>query len=228
MHEGRTGQWLTQADEWGRWTSADPRFRSLWVHGIAGAGKTVLAYTMIQQVKNLTRSDKKMGAAYYYCYHARNKDEAVPFLEWIISQLCRTSEDIPGSLRLLHKSGCEANATELLGCLEDVLKAFTVAFVVIDAIDESMPRTELVRILSVLASDPRFSKLRLAVTSREYVDIETAFKSRFIPVSMSNGGVKDDIQKYVTSTLRHQRFEDWDQALKNDVANRVSQKAGGM
>jgi hypothetical protein len=183
---------------------------------------------MIQQVKVLTKDDRKRGAAYYYCYHARNKDEAVPFLEWIISQFCRASENIPGILKTMHKSGCESNTKDLLDVLEAVLQSFTVAFVVVDAIDESMPRTELVRVLSVLASEPRFSKLRLAITSREYVDIEAAFKSRFISVSMSNRGVWDDIQNYVTSTLRNEHREGWDQALKTEVADRVYQKAGGM
>ncbi len=183
---------------------------------------------MIQQIKHITKNDRSRGAAYYYCYHARNRNEAVPFLEWIISQLCRASQDIPGILRALHKSGCEASTEELLNCLEAVLKAFTVAFVVIDAIEESIPRTELVRVLSVFASEPRFSKLRLAVTSREFPDIEAAFKTRFVSVSMSNGGVKDDIQNYVASTLQSVHYEDWDQPLKTEVADRVYKQARGM
>ncbi|KAK4150472.1 hypothetical protein C8A00DRAFT_36938 [Chaetomidium leptoderma] len=103
--ERETGQWLTRSDEWNRLIGGGPRSRFLWLHGTPGAGKTVLAYNMVEQVRSMTKADKKQGLAYYYCYHGRNRDETVPFLTWILCRLCRASEYIPVILTDLFRSG---------------------------------------------------------------------------------------------------------------------------
>ena len=204
--------------------------RLLWIHGIPGSGKTILAYTMIQRVRQLTAGDNRKGVAFYYCYHSRNKDETVPFLMWILGQLCRASNHIPDVLRKLYQGGCEPTVKDLLGCLEVVLSSFTAAYVIVDAIDESKPPTDIVGVLSTLASDARFTKIRLAVTSREHTEIERPFRNaRFVSMSLTNNdGVTKDIDDYVKSTLRHEKYQPWGDELRTQVAAVVAKKANGM
>ncbi|KAH6838594.1 hypothetical protein B0I37DRAFT_409139 [Chaetomium sp. MPI-CAGE-AT-0009] len=230
MYERETGQWLTRSDEFKAWINLSPlpNARFFWLHGIPGAGKTVMAYHMIQQTRSRAKTDKDLGFAYYYCFHGRNKDEAVPFLTWIVCQLCREKDYIPVILNEMFHDGCEPSIPDLLDCLEAVLTQFKAAYVVIDAVDESSPRKSLLNVLSSLGSDARFAKIRLAVTSREYEDVERAFQSRAVSVSMNNKGVEDDIQKYVKSALQDPQYNGWGGALRNKVANMVPSMAQGM
>lgn len=183
---------------------------------------------MVERVRNHTRTDKKLGFAYYYCYHGRNHDETVPFLTWIIGQFCRASDYIPVILNDLFRSGCDPTIKDLLDCLEAVLTRFTAAYVVVDAIDESSPRENLLKVLSELGSNERFGKLRLATTSREYADIENAFKPRSVAMSMSNAGVMEDIRTFVTSQLQDPKYEPWGTALRKEVADILPPRARGM
>lgn len=187
-----------------------------------------MAYTMIQKVRARAKTDTSIGHAYYYCFHGRNRDETVPFLRWIICQLCRESNFIPVILNDMFHEGLEPSIPELLDCLEAILTQFQTAYVVLDAVDESSPRKELLKILSQLGSHPRFAKIRLAVTSREYQDVEAVFKPRSVSVSMSNKGVEEDIKKYVKSALLDPQYEGWGSKLRNKVESTVPTMAQGM
>jgi hypothetical protein len=230
LHKKATGQWLTHTNQWKNWIdgASDPKSRFLWLHGIPGAGKTILAYTMVDQVRTRAKADTSQGFAFYYCYHGRNRDEAVPFLTWVICQLCRQSEFIPVILTELFRHGCEPTVEDLLDCLEAILTRFRHAYIVVDAIDESNPRKNIISVLSDLGSSKRFTKIRLAVTSREYQDIEHAFKPRSVAMSMSNTGVRDDIRKYIELTLQDHQYASWDRGLREAVASLVPEKADGM
>ncbi|KAK4234532.1 hypothetical protein C8A03DRAFT_18586 [Achaetomium macrosporum] len=228
LFEQETGQWLTRSPDWKSWLAGGGRSRILWVHGIPGAGKTVLTYHMVEQIRARTRGDKSQGLAYYYCYHQRNTDETVPFLTWILSQLCRACNYIPATLNDIYDSGCEPTWRELLDCLQAVLARFSTVYVVVDAIDETSERGNLVKVLTELGSNDRFAKLQLAVTSREYQDIESAFKGRSASVSMSNEGVMEDIRRYVALALQSSKYHSWPQDLKKNVAAVLPMKARGM
>lgn len=76
LHESHTGQWLTNSPEYPRWKDRNTRF--LWLHGIPGAGKTVLLSYIFEDVKRFCKQDESdaLGWAYYYCYLGRKQGEA--------------------------------------------------------------------------------------------------------------------------------------------------------
>ncbi|KAK3331755.1 hypothetical protein B0T19DRAFT_413912 [Cercophora scortea] len=230
LHEDHTGKWMLRSKEWQDWLAGSSQSRLFWVHGIPGAGKTVLASFLIDEIRDLCRGANGRGSAYYYCYFARSCDESVPFLTWVLGQLCRqTSDDIPSALHDLYRAGCDPKISELLDALEAVLTRFTIAFVAIDTVDESLPRDNLLELLSQLTTDTRFSKLRLLVTSREYQDIFDCLESLTTPISMSNPYVEDDIATYVKSVLRgDKRFRRWPHDLKNELVAELPKRAKGM
>jgi hypothetical protein len=231
-----TGEWLTGGEEWKRWINGnpDPKSQFLWIYGIAGAGKTFLACTMIKKVGSHVREHgKKQGLAYayYYCYHGRKtdeRDEAVNLLRSLITQLCGTSKRIPVILNDLFDSHHEPTVSDLLDCLEAVLTQFSTAYVVVDAVDESDPRPKLVDVLSRLASEKRFAKIRLAATSRDYPEIRKAFEPRSAAISMANSKVTEDIRKYVTNRLKDEKCQRWPQGLRDKIAIKVPSNAQGM
>lgn len=231
LHESQTGQWVVRTKEWQAWAN-EPVGRAprlLWIHGIPGAGKTVLAYSMIEQVKAAASADrtKSTAAVYYYCHHGRNKDETASFLSWIVSQLCRKSDYIPEGLMDLYNEASEPTIKNLLDCLEAVVAKYQRVYVVLDAVDESNPRKNLLKALVALGSEQRFSALRLTVTSREYEDIEAELKPRSISLSMNNRGVYEDISTYTDSTLNESTYRSWG-PLRAAVAKVINEKAHGM
>ncbi|KAL2145284.1 hypothetical protein VTI28DRAFT_7652 [Corynascus sepedonium] len=199
----KTGEWLARDKTWINWTAgADTRYRFLWVHGLPGSGKTVFTHTMFEQLRSVKGPDKKLGFAYYYCHHGRNRDEAVPFLGWIVSPLCRQSNQVPASLNTLYHQDCEPTVKDLLTCLKDVLAQFRHAYVVVDAVDESSPRKNILDVLSTLASAAGYTNLSLAVTSH--------------------------IRRYVKAALQDSQFNSWGENVREMVADILPSKASGI
>ncbi|KAI0162500.1 hypothetical protein BJ166DRAFT_269771 [Pestalotiopsis sp. NC0098] len=116
LREDNTGLWMTDSKEWKQWLEGKEKF--LWIHGIPGAGKTVLASYLVEQTRLHCQNRAPMGhlvslvspapkpiiSVYYYCYFARNQDEAAHFLRWLLSQLCRRVMVIPNDIHAIHQS----------------------------------------------------------------------------------------------------------------------------
>ncbi|KUJ12400.1 uncharacterized protein LY89DRAFT_785768 [Mollisia scopiformis] len=229
QYEVGTGNWMLRSAEWKNWLEG--KTRCVWISGIPAAGKTVLASHLIENITERcgTFTSKKCASIYYYCYFGHNQEEARPFLRWTISQLCRQAKPVPTCLTKLYDQGREPSLVDLLRVLEGVLEAFDSVYLVIDAIDESMPRDDLLAVLRDLTTDSRFRKIQLLATSRQYIDIEQVMETISAPVSMTNPLLDADIKLYVQARLdANSRFRHWPRSLLDDVLEVVSTKAKGM
>ncbi|KAM0810010.1 hypothetical protein AB5N19_10357 [Seiridium cardinale] len=227
--EDGTCTWILRSPDWSDWLAK--RFRCIWLHGIPGAGKTILASYLVNTVKDHCNkaTTSKLAFAYYYCYFGHNQDEAAPFLRWLITQLCRQLKAIPTYAYNLFEQGCEPSLPELLTCLSKSLECFDTAYVIIDAVDESKPRDDILKVIRDLACDARFHNLQILATSREYVDIERVLVGISRPVSMSNPFIAEDIRSYVHTTLQtNDKFKRWPQQLLTEVEEALSAGAKGM
>ena len=219
---------MLRLPEWNEWL--DKKHRCLWIHGIPGAGKTVLASHLINQLETHCNSgSKRCITLYYYCYFGNDQNEAAPFLRWITTQLCRSAESIPVTDYSLYKLGRQPNLPQLLTALAASLEAFQTVYIVVDAVDESKPRDDLLKVLRDLVTDSRFDKVQLLATSREYIDIERALEDISEPVSMSNDFITEDIRLYVQAALQKEsRFKRWSPELVTEVESTLSVRAKGM
>jgi NACHT domain len=203
----------------------------LWLHGIPGAGKTILASFTIQNVQRFAEASNlsDIGWAYYYCYFGRNQDESHPFLRWIISQLCRQLKYIPEELRQLSNRGTEPGYNDLLEVLSTIFRRFRRVYIVIDAVDESQDRRFLLDLLIKTASDDAFEKVRLLVMSRKELDIQQAFEGICTSISLSNPLVDEDIRVYIENQLQTDRkLSRWPEPLKKDIRDALIKGAKGM
>ena len=198
-----------KSPEWSNWLSARPSIRFLWVYGIPGCGKTVLASYLIEQIKQFSEGQQNLGFAYYYCIQNIQREEG-PFLRWIVSQLCRQSSFVPDNLVKLHEQRHEPGIKDLYHALEVVLLKFDRAFIALDAVDESKERTNLISVITTLASDARFGNIQLLATSRDYIDIRIPFESLAASVPMSNAFIEHDIRLAMSTKLRENiRLQKW-------------------
>ncbi|KAK4163273.1 hypothetical protein QBC43DRAFT_319816 [Cladorrhinum sp. PSN259] len=227
--EDGTCNWMLRLPEWADWLAR--KYRCLWIHGIPGAGKTVLASYLVDTVESHCRDElgPKCAALYYYCYFGHNQDESAPLLRWLITQLCRRAEAIPAETYATFKQRCEPSLPKLLDALAAILDGFQAVYVIVDAVDESKPRDDLLKTVRDLSTDPRFSKIQLLVTSREYIDIERVLEEISKPVSMSNPSIELDIRRYVRSNLQNNpKFKRWHSQLRGEVEATLCTRAKGM
>jgi len=102
-----------------------------------------------------------------------------------------------------------------------------IVYLVVDAVDESHPRDELLLLLETLVTDPRFCKIRLLATTRRYHDIESALTRLSSPISILNEEIDKDILTFVISQL-DRKFIGWRAAHKSTISNALVHKARGM
>lgn len=152
----------------------------------------------------------------------------MPFLSWTLSQACRQTKSIPGQLKNLYDRGCDASIPELENALEVVLERLDVLYVVIDAVDESSPRDDLLRLIATMVFDQRFQKVKILATSRPYLEIELVFSGISKSISMSNPWVTADIRQMVRSRLATSyRLKRWLHFHK-DIEDTLVDRSAGM
>ncbi|KAK3312862.1 hypothetical protein B0H66DRAFT_569022 [Apodospora peruviana] len=244
LYEPGTCDWVLRMPEWKDWI--DLQSRCLWIHGIPGCGKTVLAAHLIRTVADLCTADgqsklslshhgRRCAVLYYYCHHSHNSDEMLPFLRWVVGQLIIKAEGkLPVEIYDAYKKAWQPTQAELLAALTAVLEPFDTVFVVIDALDESKPMDKLLDLIHTLATgEDRFAKVQLLATSRDYVGIRGTMSSigpqRCVHVSMANRHVEEDIKTYVGSRIRsNKRFRSWPPDVRDQVEFELSRGANGM
>ncbi|TDZ15931.1 Vegetative incompatibility protein HET-E-1 [Colletotrichum orbiculare MAFF 240422] len=228
-YEKGTCDWPSKLPEWDDFLQG--KTRCLWIHGIPGAGKTILASQLIERLEEHCESfnTERTTSLYYYCYFGHNQDEAIPFLKWLLSRLCRRAESIPKLLWKLFKRGDTPSLTNFLITIEHALEHFDTVYVTIDALDESQSRGNLLKVVRDLMTDFRFSKIHLLATSREYLDIEKVMEPISMEVSMKNPFLDDDIRTYTVACInREGRMMSWTQQLRDETVEALVEGAKGM
>ncbi|KAL7626918.1 hypothetical protein AAE478_003692 [Parahypoxylon ruwenzoriense] len=258
--EDETCDWLIKSRGWRQWLeggSAEPDGyrRFLWIYGIPGAGKTVLASFLVDDIRKFCQAS---GCSFYYCSHERNQDETMPLLRWIVGDLSRqVKRFIPKELEDLRQSG-DFNIQSLLNCFLVISRQFLRegrrVYVVVDAVDESrMPRGRLLDALIKIGRDPAFGNVSLLMTSREEQDIRDAMTSTenagepphmnglrnpdncpdisapYTSLTMSNSEVMQAIRVYVKKQFaRNSKFKMWPPDFRKWVENELARNARGM
>ncbi|KAH7165318.1 vegetative incompatibility protein het-e-1 [Dactylonectria macrodidyma] len=227
-HETHTCTWILQTPEWKSWINTAQSMRLLWIHGIPGSGKTVLASFIIEEIQKSYAGNDEVGHAYYYCHFSHNQDEAMPFLRWAIAKLCRQRKWIPQQLKTLHDDGCDPTIPQLEDVLEAICARFSSVYLIIDAMDESNPRGDFLTVIATLANDKRFSNVRILATSRLYLDIERTLASCSMPLSMSNSLVERDIREFVRTKLASSHLMRRWSNIWDDIEDSLVAGARGM
>lgn len=168
-HQG-TGDWLTESQQFVDWLANPNSF--LWLYGFAGCGKSVLCSTAIQHTLRRRKSNPRIGLAFFFfTFTDKEKQDASAMLRTLILQLSSQSSEAHGHLTSLHKNYQYATPPDeaLVDCLQQIVRSFDEAYILLDALDESHRDTHRGDLLQALVDLRSWSEpgLHLLVTSRD-------------------------------------------------------------
>ncbi|KAF2811526.1 ankyrin [Mytilinidion resinicola] len=235
LRQPMTGLWLTGSPSFTTWLETPGS--KLWLSGIPGAGKTVLAGAVIQDALTRSYSQPEVGVAFFFCdYKDSTTWDIVKILGAIASQLSRQNDDAYSKLqayydqlhpaRHLEKS---LDTEDLRAKITEMSEHFKQILVVVDGLDECGDNTDLVvETLSELANyTPNMS---MALLSRHEVNIEEWLREDFdhIPIAAKS----DDIRLYVGAEMdkriQNRQLRITSLELRDEIMNRLVERAKGM
>lgn len=197
-HEG-TGLWLIDSHAFLDWRNRSNSF--LWLHGIPGSGKTVLSSTIVEHLRSGT-SQARLSLYFYFDFNDKKKQTLENMLRSLVSQLYLECPDSRGPLHQLRESPQHLSKSSLKGVLLAMLSRVNDISIVLDALDESTTRRDL---LDWLRDVSETGSCRVLVTARREQDIESALQCWMRPedsMNIQEGGVSGDIRAYVSHAVR--------------------------
>ncbi|CAH0038741.1 unnamed protein product [Clonostachys rhizophaga] len=233
-----TGLWLTEGEDFHRWYN-DPGAR-IWLNGIPGAGKSVIAGAIIAECFLQNQSNPGSAVAYFYCtYRDSRTFSASNILSSVAAQLARQDEKAYelleayyNELRLgdsLPKNPTTKGLREILSTMSTL---FNRVYIIIDGLDECDNEVEEnVQCLLALARDSNMKKqVNIALLSRDEVFIRESLEIEFRVIEIE--AHTEDIQLYVASELEERigsgRLRIRDMSLRGHIIAELVKGAKGM
>ncbi|MCJ1432343.1 hypothetical protein MMC27_001699 [Xylographa pallens] len=232
MYQKDTGRWIFDIPEYIQWIQSSES--ALWIHAIPGAGKTMLASLIIENVS----SSRDIGFAYFYCSY-KNVDSQRPtnILGSLIVQLAHLN---PGAFQEVweYYENCSLNGgrpdrpneATLCKLLKSISRKFDEVTIVIDGLDEcgsaaetfEVDRPQFVLTLATL-HNATFHNIRLLILSRDEVDIRAGLRD--FP-SISIAAKLEDLRRYVDTMSSKLKVKD--QVLRHEMIETLANGAEGM
>ncbi|KAF2261162.1 C2H2 domain-containing protein [Lojkania enalia] len=210
-----TGRWILEHEVIKVWMFADiPVSPMIWMTGIPGAGKTVLASVIIEELLRERKSENPPVVSYFYCNYNGN-NEAVTVLKGILHQLLDQYPDLmPHCLARKATSGEPSlrSFTNARRLFEDFCLSVPKQYIIIDGLDECdlRERKQLLELFVQMmgqcdAEDP--GCFRVLFVSQDYADIKRSLHSsaeaRIAPkiISLSSSDNEKDIRVYMNDLM---------------------------
>ncbi|KAJ0297294.1 hypothetical protein COL516b_010875 [Colletotrichum fioriniae] len=236
LRHPRTGMWLERHSSFQQWLST--RGTRLWLSGIPGAGKTVLAGSIIGHA--LTRSSDNVAVGFFFCdYKNETTQSPVNILGGLAYQLARQSEEAYSMLEEYYSElhpdrglPRPANTEDLGRIIIRMSQVYERTYLVVDGLDECGDHAEeIVEALCHMAEDS--DDLSMALLSRDEDDIQRHLRdpeNNFHNIEIA--AHTEDITEFLTSEIERRirdkklRFEDL--SLKAEILESLVAGAHGM
>jgi hypothetical protein len=225
-----TGVWLLESSTFQSWIERPQQ--TLFCPGIPGAGKTILASVVVDELEAQFGNERDVGIAYIFCSF-ENRDDKMQNPESLLASLLRQlAQDLvalpDGIVALYDKHGIKGTRPsfdETRKALRLVVRHLPRVFIVIDALDECR-RLAISQILDELFDLQATHNLNILATSRFIPEIMAKFQDK--PTEEIRAAKADvitylnaNMNKLHASVLRNQQ-------LQQKIANDISDAAGGM
>jgi hypothetical protein len=235
LRHSMTGLWLTESPNFGHWLET-PGSR-LWLSGIPGAGKTVLAGAVIQEALTRSYTVDGVGVGFFFCdYKDFSTWDTANILGAVASQLARQKDEAFAVLQNYYDElhpprGLEQtpDPSELRARISRMSELFDQAIIIVDGLDECGDKTDdVVEVLSELAEYT--TGLSIALFSRDHYNIRVHLEAEFEHVEIA--AHTDDIRLYVGAELdkriRTRRLQLTNIEIKDEIMETLVNRAQGM
>ena len=228
-----TGLWLTESQELKYWL--ETKNARLWLYGIPGAGKTVLASSVIEEA--LATVSPSIALAYFYCdYKDVAKQDLVNILGSLAEQFARQDEESFAKLRDFykihnpeHQLDFKYDSEPLLDLVYTMTLLFDCAMIIVDGLDECGMNTPQVVDALITLNERGDTTVKTIFLSRDEIEIRERLE-RYTKVSIAASS--SDLRLYVGAEIdirtRKKRLRIKDQSLKEYILERLVEGAEGM
>ncbi|THY01897.1 hypothetical protein D6D03_05467 [Aureobasidium pullulans] len=225
-HPG-TGAWFLESAAYKKFLEA-PDGR-LWLRGIPGSGKTVLASTIIRELECADEGPESAVVYFFFAFNDDSKQQLEHMLRSLIFQLSNLHTF--GRTHLTScfekfKEGYEQPSTEsLVDLFDQMVCDLRSVTIVLDALDESTGTQSILRWITSR------NHCKFVLTGRPESDIEEAL-TLWLPsdcaITLENEPVHNDIKAYVQHNLETERNLSRWKSMHNFISDTLVKKAGGM
>ncbi|KAK7685643.1 hypothetical protein QCA50_010987 [Cerrena zonata] len=205
---------LDEITEWALKSEGDQQQNILWLHGVAGSGKSTIATTIAEHFRKIRRR----GA---YLFFERSKSDPSAIVRTLAYKLAEFDSNICkavcASIKANRGIADESLATQFETLLKKPLqeaadKLTGPIVIVLDALDECGGQSARALVLELLAEKlPKLpSVFRFLITSRRERDIEGQFSGkpesiRSYELTVGEDLAKSDIQAYIWREMKKTR-----------------------
>lgn len=231
-HE-RTGEWFLNGAAFSEWETGSRRH--LWLYGLPGCGKTVLSTTILDHLTNI---DDHITLDFFFDFSDTMKQTVDGMLRSLVFRLYKLGIDSSRELDGLfqsHHDGKDQPATKaLLDCLHTMMIGPIKIFLVLDALDESTTRVELLKWMKDVISTPELDHVRLIATGRPEAEFQHEIPhliGKDNCLLLDKDAINADIHSYVMARFkRSPEFAKWvsfPSVLKH-ICKEIGGKPDGM
>ena len=229
LRQPGTGEWFLKSATFQNWVSGDGE--TLWTPGIPGAGKTILASIIIDELRrNFEHSPGVRIAGAYCSYRDQQAQTLFNMLSglWrqVIDQDAAHSNDIQELYRRHRDSKRQPSLNDLMRIFGNEVQKHSRLFVVIDALDE-MPDSMCSEFIKRIRS--LSPKLNLLVTSRKLESIAELFAGRpTFPIGAQNEDLITFIEARIAREPKLSKVMKQFPGLQKDTVATILEKSENM
>ncbi|QYT02986.1 Protein SSH4 [Trichoderma simmonsii] len=221
-----TNIWFIESREFNEWLNA-PEKSFLWIRGIPGAGKTIIASTVIDTLQAHVET-RNIALAFFYCTFTNNETtDYQAILGSLVSQVCYRSRSALQSLVDHQRAKLAYNVEQqfvlpdtdaLIDILQRGLNDLDSIVLVIDALDECSDRALITRKFRDIFENTT-GNLKILATSRSESAIEKSFQG--LPDIWLTDYTHHDVKIFVDSRVDSMRNDTDEENISDDVLREV-------
>jgi hypothetical protein len=204
--------WALQTSEFQQWRSTEDS-SILWIKGDPGKGKTMLLCGMIEELEK--SSGRTPVLSYFFCQATdRRADNATAVLRGLIYMFVHQWPSLVSHFQAKHDTAGKALFEDVNAwvALADILRSMLEdslldgAYMVVDALDEcSADRHKLLDF--IVAASSICAGIKWIVSSRNWSDVEKAFRSAGQAIKLSLELNEDSVSTAVTTYIHFKVME---------------------
>jgi hypothetical protein len=221
-----TGQWFLDSAKYQTWLNIGKQ--TLFCPGIPGAGKTIIASIVVEDLCTRFRNNASVGIAYLYCnFQWQHEQKPENLLASLLKQLVQRQPSLPKYIKSLYEHHKDERTRPLLNeisnALHSIIVEYSRAFIIVDALDECQVSDRGHKtLLSEIFKLQAITRANLFATSRFNDEIMKQFEGA---LSLEIRATSEDVQRYLDGRMLLQshilKYADLQDMIRREIVRAV-------